>query len=210
MAGYESQPGNSSTISLQMGEAIVVRLSQLERELKSARRTTALLSFGLIAATALAIFALVSAVLFRGRIDAIETQQIVLRDAQGVNRATLRVTEDGTSSLSINDRNGTARLRLSVLQSGDPGIALSDNRGRARAVLGFLPEQGSTLVFADEQGSTRAVLGLTGTQGASLAFLDALGNTRASFGIDETGEANWAISEAGTEPADTTDTATSR
>lgn len=204
MVPMDPQPGDSPTLSLQMGEAIVVRLSQLERELKAARRTTALVSAGLVAATALAVIALGTAVLFRGRVDALETQQIVLRDASGVSRAMLRVAEDGSSSLAINDRNGVARLRLSVLESGAPGVALTDNRGRARVVLGFLPEEGATLAFADEQGNTRAVLGLTGTQGASLAFLDGVGATRASFGIDEMGEPSWSVAEGRRPAADTT------
>lgn len=197
---HDDSPGraDTSSLSLQMGEAIVVRLAHLERDLKSARRTNALLSVGLVASTALAIVALGTAVLFRGNVNALETRQIVLKDEQGVNRATLRVADDGSSSLMLQDRNGVGRLRLTVLDNGAPGIALTDNRGRSRAVLGFLPEQGGTLAFADEQGNTRAVLGLTGGQGASLAFLDGFGATRASFGLDEDGDPSFSLAQ---EPA---------
>jgi len=196
---------DNSSISLQMGEAIVVRLAQLEREMRASRRTSALLSMGLIAATILAVGALGTSVLFRGRVNALEARQIVLKDEQGVNRAMLRIMDDGAASLMINDRNGVGRLRLSVLDNGAPGVALTDGRGRARAVLGFLPDQGGTLAFADEQGNTRAVLGLTGLQGASLAFLDGFGATRASFGIDENGEPAWSVNEqtAAAPPPDT-------
>ena len=195
----------SPSLTLQMGEAIVVRLAQLERDLKAARRTIALLSAGLVAATALAVIAFGSSVLLRGRADAVETQQLVLHDAQGISRAVMRVADDGTASLVLQDRNATARLRLSVLDNGAPGISLLDNRGRSRAVLAFLPEQGGTLVFADEQGNTRAVLGLSGPQGASLAFLDATGATRANIGIDEDGEPTFGIADrpGGSASADT-------
>ena len=196
----ESTRNDGTSISLQMGEAIVVRLSQLERELRASRRTSAFLSIGLVAATVLAIGALGTAVLFRGRVSALETRQIVLKDENNVDRAMLHVTTEGAAALHINDRNGVGRLRFSVLENGAPGVALTDGRGRSRAVLGFLPEQGGTLVFADEQGNTRAVLGLTGAQGASLAFLDGLGATRASFGIDESGEPAWSLNERDAPP----------
>lgn len=202
-----NEPGMDSSISFQMGEAIIVRLSQVERELKSARRTNAMLSAGLIAATLLAVLALGTALLFRGRVSAIDTQQIVLRDTEGAERGVFRINDDGGAVLALQDRNGLARLRLSVLNEGSAGIALTDSRGRSRVVLGFLPEQGGTLVFADEEGNSRAVLGVTGEQAASLAFLDGFGTTRASFGIDDTGVPAWAINEgtsAATVPADTT------
>ncbi len=196
------------SISMQMGEAIVVRLSQVERELRAARRTIALVSLGLVAATALAVVSLATAIWFRGNVDALQTRQIVLSDEQGISRAVVRVQEDNAASLVLQDRNGVGRLRLSVLENGSPGIALSDNRGRARAVLGFLPEQGGTLVFADEEGNTRAVFGVTGNLGASLAFLDGFGVTRASFGIDDNGEPSWLVNQR--EPADTSASAPGR
>ena len=202
----QSKPVESS-LSFQMGEAIIVRLSHVERELKSARRTNAMLSAGLIATTVLAILALGTALLFRGRADTIDTQQIVLRDAEGAERGVFRTTEEGGAILTLQDRNGLARLRLSVLNEGSAGVALTDNRGRSRVVLGFLPEQGGTLVFADEDGNSRAVLGVTGERAATLAFLDGFGATRASFGIDETGVPSWAVSEgppSAPVPADTT------
>lgn len=192
-----------SPIGVRLGEAVVVRLAQVEREHRALRRVNALLSVGLVASILLAVVALSYAILFRGSVEALETSQLVLRDAEGVVRGVWQIGPDGNAVLALNDRNGVNRLRFSVLETGAPGLSLTDARGRSRVVLALLPEEGGTLVFADDQGNTRAVLGLSPTAAGSLAFLDASGATRAGVGVDEDGDASWFMNERASARPDT-------
>jgi hypothetical protein len=196
-------PRETSSLSTQMGEALMARLLRLEREQQSLRRTGILLAAGLAASIALAIFAVVT--VRPDRDGVFEGREFVLRGEDGIARGTWRIQDDGAAALLLHDRNGVTRLRLTVLNDGAPGLALLDRQARNRVVLGFLPDETGTLAFADAQGATRAVLGVTAGDAATLVFVDGDGVTRAGLGIDMDGSPTWTLVERGREPVrDTT------
>lgn len=118
----------------------------------------------------------------------LESEAFVLRDRDGVERATLGLDDDGGAGLTLTDRNGRARLRLSVLADGSPGVSLLDPDGDSRAILGLLPDGTTTLVFADRGSVARSVFAVTPDGAARMIFSDPNGNTRAAVGVDGSGE----------------------
>lgn len=117
----------------------------------------------------------------------LETQALVIRDAEGLERVAIRYAEDGSVSLSLKDDDANPRLRLSVLEDGSPGVSLLDSHGDARAILGFLPDGTTTLVFADAGSVARSVLALTPDGASRIVFSDGVGETRAAMGVNGQG-----------------------
>jgi hypothetical protein len=115
------------------------------------------------------------------------TQEVVIRDHEGIARGRLGTDADGRTQLSLSDRDGRGRIRLTVLPDGSPGVTISDADSRPRVVLGYLPDGTASLVFADAQGTSRAVVGL-GTDGSTHAlFADPAGTIRTLVGVDADG-----------------------
>jgi hypothetical protein len=111
-----------------------------------------------------------------------------LEDADGVQRATLGLGDDGGASLTLSDENGHARLRLSVLADGSPGVSLLDTDGETRAILGLLADGTTTLVLADGGSVARAIFALTPDGAARVIFNDRDGQTRTAVGVDTEGK----------------------
>jgi hypothetical protein len=191
MNGREEQ---GSPISMQMGEAVIVRLVSLERELKALQRSNALLLAALIASLLLGVGAIASSIVMRGRTHTLQAREILLKDANGLTRASWRVDESDEVALALNDPNGVMRLRVSVLRDGGPGIVLMDRNRRSRIVLALNNDTG-TLAFADDEETTRAVLGLGTDRAATLVFVDGQGTARAGLGVDESGAPTWTFIE---------------
>jgi len=116
----------------------------------------------------------------------LSTREVVLRDADGVERGRLATDSDG-SQLSLSDRDGRQRIRLTVLADGSPGVTISDPDGRPRAVLGYLPDGTTNLVFADEAGTSRAVFGLEPDGSTQALFADQDGTIRTLVGVGADG-----------------------
>jgi hypothetical protein len=119
--------------------------------------------------------------------SSLETQAVVLRDADGIERGSLRVGPDGAVTLSLRDERANTRLRLSVLEDGSPGVTLLDSDGNTRAVLGLLPDGTTTLVFADAGSVARTVLAVTPDGASRIVFSDNVGDARAALGVDGEG-----------------------
>ncbi len=168
-------------------QALNGRMAAIEAENQRLRRTTMLLTFGLIGAIALAIAA---AVISRAAVtrEIMVANGFELRDEAGALRARWGVDEEGGTVFALNDRNAIERARIRVLDDGAPGFALSDARGRSRVVLSLLADLTATVAFADENGNGRTVLGLGPDGSSTLVFVDEFGQTRAGLGIDEGGE----------------------
>ena len=118
----------------------------------------------------------------------VRAQEMVLVDADGVQRGSWRVDPSGTARFVLTDAEGVDRLRLTLNETGEQGISLSDATGAVRLVISHLDDQSSTLAFADASGTTRAVMGMSGGEAASLLFADRNGGTRAALGMEATGE----------------------
>jgi hypothetical protein len=118
----------------------------------------------------------------------VEARAIVLRDADGLERAALRSAGDGGVTLSFTDGRAQPRLRLSVLEDGSPGVSLLDSEGDTRAILGLLADGTTSLVFADAGSVARSVLALTPDGSSRIIFSDHLGDARAAVGVDGTGQ----------------------
>lgn len=190
-------------------QAINGRMVALETENHRLRRTTMLLTFGLIGAIVLAIGA---AVMSRAAVtrDVLVANGFELHDDAGAVRARWSVDEEGGATFALNDRNGIERARIRVLGDGAPGIALSDARGRSRVVLSLLADLTGTLAFADGDGNGRTVLGLGADGSSTLVFVDEVGQTRAGLGLDAGGEPAFTMIEARTRAANPDTTSTDR
>jgi hypothetical protein len=120
-------------------------------------------------------------------VDSVSTQEVVLRDADGVERGRLATDPDGRAHLALSDREGRARIRLTVLADGSPGVTIHDGESRPRAVLGYLPDGTANLVFADAEGVSRAVLGLEPDGSTQAHFADRFGTLRTLIGVGADG-----------------------
>jgi len=119
--------------------------------------------------------------------DSLSTEEIVLRDSDGVERGRLATDASGRAQLSLSDREGRERIRLSVLSDGSPGVTISDPDARPRAVLGYLADGTTNLVLADAQGVSRAVFGLEPDGSTQAVFTDPSGAVRTLVGVGANG-----------------------
>lgn len=172
------------------------RLSTLEGR-GSSRGLSALLTAGLVL-TWIGMAIGVSMVVPRDgawSMTSVETETLVLRDADGVERASMYTDPDGQSQLALSDPDGRERIRLTVLPDGSPGITISGPDAQPRAVLAYLPDGTANLVFADAQGVSRAVLGVDPTGATQVLFTDRSGAVRALVGVDSEGEPTVSVYE---------------
>jgi hypothetical protein len=117
----------------------------------------------------------------------LSTEEVVLRDADGVTRGRLGTDPDGRAQFTLSDREGRGRIRLTVLADGSPGVTISDADARPRAVLGYLPDGTTSLVLADAQGTSRAVVGLEPDGSTHALFADRSGRIRTLVGVGADG-----------------------
>jgi hypothetical protein len=117
----------------------------------------------------------------------VEAQRFVLRDASGLPRASLAVSDDGVPLLIFLDRDGEPRgvlgpkhlllasddggsaVKLLVNPGGTPALRLEKD-GRLRAVLGMTGDGTLALGFYGQDGKGRALLdvGIDGSPGLTL------------------------------------------
>lgn len=119
--------------------------------------------------------------------NSVSTEEIVLRDVDGVERGRLATDAEGRTQLSLSDREGRERIRLTVLADGSPGVTISDPDAKPRAVLGYLPDGTTNLVFADAEGTSRAVFGLEPDGSTQALFADQAGTIRTLVGVGADG-----------------------
>ena len=173
------------------------RLTALEMQVAALRRARVLARIGYVTLVLLLIgFIWSTNEGLMLRPHAIEATRFVVVDAQGRQRATWGLDDEGASRLMLLDSLGSPRIRLSVLASGWPGIALIDDHGRTRSALGLLPDATNSLVFADAAGNTRIVLGVAPDETTTLVFADHAGETRAAIGLTSTGLSTLLLSDS--------------
>ena len=121
-------------------------------------------------------------------VQSVSTAEVVLRDADGIERGRLFTDADGTTRFALADQDGRDRLQFTVLADGSPGVTLHDENERPRAVLGYLPDGTTNLVLADQDGTGRAMLGVEADGSARAFFADQRGEIRALVGVGADGE----------------------
>ncbi|MEJ2503813.1 MAG: hypothetical protein P8177_10975, partial [Gemmatimonadota bacterium] len=138
------------------------RLEALESQRDRMQWMARLMAVGFVAALIALVVVVRGEIGGDGAIEArsLSTEEVVLRDGDGVTRARLAADPDGRVQFSLSDRDGRGRIRLTVLADGSPGVTITDADARPRAVLGYLPDGTTSLVFADAQGTSRAVVGV--------------------------------------------------
>jgi len=129
--------------------------------------------------------------------DSLSTEEIVLRDTDGIERGRLATDSNGRAQLTLSDREGRERIRMAVLADGSPGVTISDTDARPRAVLGYLPDGTTNLVFADAEGISRAVFGLEPDGSTQALFADRSGAIRTLVGVGADGVPAVSIFEEG-------------
>jgi len=128
-------------------------------------------------------------------VDSLSTHEVVLRDADGIERGRLSTDAEGRAQLSLSDRDGRERIRLAVLADGSPGVTINDPEARPRAVLAYLGDGTTNLVFADAQGVSRAVFGLEPDGSAQALFSDRDGVIRTLVGVGSDGDPSVSVFE---------------
>jgi len=130
--------------------------------------------------------AVVSAILLMGTASprkVVKAEEFVLSDAQGRQRALLRMSQWGPS-LDLRDEKGTIRATLHMDDNG-PGVSLLDAKGKERVALDV--EEGPVLALFDDRGEQRVSLGVqepgdkTWPEGAALFLFDQEGKPRVTL-----------------------------
>ena len=174
------------------------RLSVVESRGGRSGMVAGLLGMGLVFTLAALAFVLTTVVPRDGAwaVNSVTAEEIVLRDAEGIERGRLATDSDGQTQLTLSDHDGRERIRLTVLPDGSPGVTISDPEARRRAVLGYLPDGTTNLVFADEDGISRAVVGLEADGSTQALFSDHSGAVRTMVGVGADGEPSVSTFEA--------------
>lgn len=163
MAGFEAQRGRTNLMMLLSGAALFVTLGTLV--------------FVLLALPGEGSM----------RVGSVSTQELLLRDVDGITRGRLGMDPEGRARFTLADRDGRERIGLTVLADGSPGVTINDPDGRPRAVLAYLPDGTTNLVLADAQGVSRAVFGLDPDGSTQALFSDRGGTIRTLVGVDPEG-----------------------
>lgn len=140
------------------------------------------------------------------QVHQIETQRIIIRDANGLLRGWLGIAEDGTR-LIFYDENGRQRAGFGLTRLNEPAMAIFDASQQPRIVLGMADgwpglvvrdnsglkrialqtqQDWSTLVFFDGREHKRAAIGLA-KEAAAVNLLDEYSVDRAGLTVDPNG-----------------------
>ncbi len=110
----------------------------------------------------------------------LETQRVVIRDANGLIRGWLGIAEDGTR-LVFYDESGRQRAGFGLTLQNEPAMAIFDPSQQARIVLG-MADGWPGLVIRDAGGLKRIAL-QTQPDWATLFFFDRRERKRAGIGL---------------------------
>lgn len=191
MGGIGGETPSTSDYRIRETEArLDRRLAAIESQRDRMKWTARFMGAGFIVTLLALAFVLVTLLPGTGAlsVDTLSTEEVVLRDADGVTRGRLATGSEGRAELALSDRDGQERIRLTVLADGSPGVTISDPDARPRVVLGYLPDGTTNLVFADAQGTSRAVLGLEPDGSTQALFADRAGTIRTLVGVGADGE----------------------
>src|SRR5262245_13646159 len=156
-------------------DALLMRVGLLERRNEELARRGRLLT-GAVAACFLAGAAVLLVAAQPPRARSIEAERIVLRDANGRERAVLSVEADKDRvSLALRDATGKSRVRL-VAAADEAGVYLADGQGRLRASV--FEDRGKTGLATYDLGGSNRMLLCTRSDGSAMHFFDDKGKER--------------------------------
>jgi len=139
--------------------ATPIETSPLEHRIESLARLTRLLT-GMVVLLALLCMVRVAWRLLPPEHHRLVAQGFMLRDAHGLERASLALGSDGAPTLRLNNTKGKARAMMWVKDDGSVNFRLTDPNGVNRAEI-LLEANGTPhLLLADREGSNRASLEL--------------------------------------------------
>jgi hypothetical protein len=113
----------------------------------------------------------------------VEAREFVLRDENGVMRASLTIRPDGTPGFGLFDKNGKVRLSFDLDAEGKAGLNLHDGEGTLRAAVATRPDGTPGIGLFGSRGQVRASLdvGRNGTSGVNV--YDDAGTLRAAMAM---------------------------
>jgi hypothetical protein len=128
------------------------RLNALERELGRMKRVNRWL-LAVIGVIGVAGFTALTVTGQEKRVPTeLRARAFILEDANGKERAWLRVFTDGVPTLALFDASEKLRAGLSLLTDGSPGLGLYDANEKTRAMLTVLTDGGPGLALYDANG----------------------------------------------------------
>jgi hypothetical protein len=113
----------------------------------------------------------------------VAAERLEVRDARGIVRAALTVTDDGACGLVLSDEAG--KVRLSMIANQDhPSLALYDPQGTLRAELAVAAAGPPSLVLYDGQQTPRSRLTVANDGSTTLGLCDEAGSARLAIQVD--------------------------
>jgi hypothetical protein len=114
----------------------------------------------------------------------VEAETFLVRDKDGVPRASLTVGVDGRVGFALADRRQKIRAWVTVTQEGAPELRFYDAAETLRAGLTLDPAGTPRFFMADKSGKARARFELGGDGAPTLRLLDGAEKDRAAIGVD--------------------------
>jgi hypothetical protein len=111
----------------------------------------------------------------------IETQALIIRDANGIVRGAIGLADDGSVGLNLNDAKGATRITLDVAKNSTPGLDLYDGDGQVRSTLALGSHGTPGLGFYNSSGKLRTSLDIPGDNTPGLGFYNNDG--KGKFGL---------------------------
>lgn len=161
-------------------DALAARVERLERQ--NRWLTSALL----IVAVGAALLVTLAAVAPPSIQDVVKAKSFAVVDDEGNVRAELGFSADGSHGLVLRDADGSERATLAVSTKGSAqGLSLRDPEGKTRALLAVSPDgfAGVRLFGAADAKSFAGITVSPHGTGLGLAYLDAEGKQRVGLSI---------------------------
>ncbi|WP_406698276.1 hypothetical protein V5E97_05400 [Singulisphaera sp. Ch08] len=113
----------------------------------------------------------------------IEAKEFILRDPDGLARATLALRPDGTPGLALFDKQGQVRLSLDLDLNDAPGVNLYGQDGAMRAAVAIRPDGTPGIGLFDKLRRPRLSLDLGMDEAAGVNVFGDGGLLRAALAI---------------------------
>lgn len=171
--------------------------NDVEEALDQMRERGRLLIAGVILSLAFSCILLVAGAVFYWRHESTASastpsaahsrDRLAVRDAKGVERASLEVEDDGLVRLRLLDGAGRPSLVLGVTEGGDGALAIAQPTTQARASLVVTNRAELVLSFADSKGTNRATILVDKSGSPSVSMSDEAGVMRAAMSLSTDG-----------------------
>ncbi len=156
--------------------ALLARITDLESRQRRLQRA------GWLTMISLLLAVMAAALHVRQDRHALDTRELVLRDAQGNVRSRFAVQEEtGTASLQLLDLQGRTTASLEASDAGSRSLRFYDPDGKLQAQL-IADHAGPGLTLYHDGGKPRLWVGVLG-QSPSVELIDSIGSPRAKLAM---------------------------